>query len=370
MWSRGWVPRLSESPSIELPELDEVQVRYATRYRLRFALFVLVPVLLVAYFAARIVMVGPEPVAGPDTGQFLGWATAIVTTSTSAGLVARLMSEERLARTHPPLADAVPPLGRRAVKLVPLLVVLAIIAIGGLVPGRLMGAAIMAVGFVMLVVVTKIYQRSLSARRHEVPWDDPLGQHLAPVMEKCGFKPKKLVLLPNLVANALALPDGSALITTALRVIASDDEIAAIFAHEISHLKDGDVKKLLNRGQLARLPIAVIVALPTVLGRHSSFGPYLPPVAIGSIFLAVIAGNLWAARLSHMLEYKCDATAKSLGLGDELAAGLIKISRYTGLPANWIGLDRFTLSHPALAERVNRLTDGRLDLSKETAATA
>src|ERR1044072_7171311 len=114
MWSRGWVPRLSESPSIELPELDEVQVRYATRYRLRFALFVLVPVLLVAYFAARIVMVGPEPVAGPDTGQFLGWATAIVTTSTSAGLVARLMSEERLARTHPPLADAVPPLGRGA----------------------------------------------------------------------------------------------------------------------------------------------------------------------------------------------------------------------------------------------------------------
>lgn len=55
------------------------------------------------------------------------------------------------------------------------------------------------------------------------------------------------------------------------------------------------------------------------------------------------------------MEFKCDADAAKIGLGQDLANCLDKITRFMGQPPQWIGIDRFLLTHPSLDERIAHL---------------
>jgi heat shock protein HtpX len=207
----------------------------------------------------------------------------------------------------------------------------------------------------LLALATRLRVRSLTGKQHRIPWDGPLGKRVADVVSGYDMRPNNLILLPSLLANAFAMRDGSVIVTTAMRKIATDGEIAGIVAHELSHVRDGDVRKLGISRRIALLPVLAVFGFAVAFGLNGHYYDAEAPAVIGVVFLLGAAGSWLHARVSQRLEYKCDAAAVSMGLGPELASGLKKLSRYIGSPSHWVGVDHYLLTHPSLDRRLERI---------------
>lgn len=149
---------------------------------------------------------------------------------------------------------------------------------------------------------------------------------------------------PRLGANAMALPDGSVVVTDALvRLAGHDDEIMAVIAHEAGHIAHRHHLRALIQGSLT----ATLVTL--WLGDVSALAAAVPSV-------------LLTQRHSREAEHEADLHAahvlKAAGLSPEsLAAMLSRIE-----PKDTLDLatddptfTRYLDSHPGLSQRLERL---------------
>ena len=96
-------------------------------------------------------------------------------------------------------------------------------------------------------------------------------------------------------------------------------------------------------------------AMGYLLASYGFSAPYIIPTCLFTV-VAVFRPSMYLyQRTSRRLEFKCDAYAARLGYGLELASGLVNLHRVMGLPLRWVGVDRFTVTHPPLQDRLRAI---------------
>jgi heat shock protein HtpX len=179
-------------------------------------------------------------------------------------------------------------------------------------------------------------------------------------------------VIPSMTLNAFATgTPGNAVvgITEGLLRRLSLQELAGVLAHELSHVRNGDLAVMsladvMTRFTQALSYLAVILAifnLPAWLLGDAD----MPFAALLLLYLAPTIGSLLQLGLSRTREYDADLEAAEL-TGDPrgLASALDKLERYQGsfwedlmfpVPSRRIPQPSLLRSHPPTAERIERL---------------
>lgn len=176
--------------------------------------------------------------------------------------------------------------------------------------------------------------------------------------------PPRLWLLPQRPLQAVAAGTAASPgigVTRALVEALPPRELAAVLAHEISHVRDGDlfVLRLAAIAATATRAMAqagLIVALFAGLGAIGAH-PLLPLLLI----LSPVVADLLTLSLSRAREFLADAGAAELtGDPEALASALARLERIQGddferLAARGPGWLRWFRTHPTVAQRIAAL---------------
>jgi heat shock protein HtpX len=183
----------------------------------------------------------------------------------------------------------------------------------------------------------------------------------------------KVYIIPGKMPNAFATgrnPSHAAVAATeGILQILSDEELAGVMAHELTHVK--------NRDTLTSTVAATIVGAITLLGqmgRYNVSSRSRNPLILVALILFPIAGLLIRMAISRVREYAADeGGAKISGHPLGLANALNKLSQGVALnpitrgnPADshlFIvnpftgGLQNLLSTHPPMEERIRRLKE-------------
>jgi heat shock protein HtpX len=182
----------------------------------------------------------------------------------------------------------------------------------------------------------------------------------------------RVYVIPSMTLNAFAsgTPEKAVIgITEGLLRRLSLPELAAVLAHEISHVRNNDLAimglaDIMTRVTQALAYLAVFLAifnLPAFLKDESE----IPLMALVLLYLAPSVGSLIQLALSRTRELDADLEAVSLtGDPDALASALQKLERYYGhfwedmrlpVPGRRIPQPSLLRSHPKTEDRIARL---------------
>ncbi len=170
-------------------------------------------------------------------------------------------------------------------------------------------------------------------------------------------------------------------VTTGLVNLMDERELEGVLAHEVSHIRNRDVRLM----TLVAVLVGVIALLADILLRMAFFGggkrgsnPILTIVAFGALLIAPIAGVVIQLALSRRREYLADASAAEITNDAEgMALALRKLMRdqseirnasrstahmYIESPLNQASGPRASLSglfetHPPLEKRIAALEE-------------
>lgn len=144
----------------------------------------------------------------------------------------------------------------------------------------------------------------------------------------------------------------------------TEDEIIAVFAHEMGHNKHKDTLKLLGINILNVLLIVVslwaVVSLPEIYKDFGFDGVNygFAFVLAGSVCIAFISPfvGLFSSSLSRRFEYAADRFAAENGYGEALISGLKKLAKnsFACLTPHPVVV-ALTYSHPTISQRVEAL---------------
>jgi len=298
----------------------------------------------------------PDKESGPDVTTWFAVVLVAFVASLLGSMVVRIRQEISFLRKHPSFGDSLLPLKPRILSMIPLVIALALITTGFFIEDEAIQTIFCLFGIIAMMATNQMQSRQIRHARYQLPWDEALGSRIAEVVAQFGITPKQLILLPSFAANALAMHDGTVIVTSALRTIASPEEVAAVVAHELSHVRDGEGKKILGAQRLMYLCYCLVVGGAIVANLSAPLEPLMLPLLGFGLTPLTMGMNFLFCRFTRPMEFKCDADAARLGMGPDLASCLDKLTRFMGMPNRWIGLDRFLLTHPSLEERVARLT--------------
>jgi heat shock protein HtpX len=182
----------------------------------------------------------------------------------------------------------------------------------------------------------------------------------------------RVYVIPSMTLNAFAsgTPDNAVIgITEGLLQRLNLSELAGVLAHEISHVRNGDLAILgladiMTRTMQGLAYLAIFLAiynLPAIVKDEVEF----PLVALVLLYLAPTAGSLIQLALSRAREFDADLEAASLtGDPEGLASALQKLERYQGriwedlrlpVPGRRIPQPSLLRSHPKTEDRIARL---------------
>lgn len=340
-------PRILSGPGITLPTLEQNRADYEKGRQIRFGQWLLAVIGFI-YLLLRSQAQRSFASFSEINVDLVLAILGLITASWVLAVTWGYQRDRKFIAHHPEFSDCLQPLTQRIGGVFVMFSALFVI-IGALKFTDLLEIlAMVLAGLVVMILGKKVYMKALIASQVEIPLDSPLGIRVAEVISSFGFTPKRFVQLRSLVANGFAMEDGTVAITTTLRVLCTDEEIGAILAHELSHAKDRDPKKIQLRRYVALTSI-VIVATVTTLAQSLTLA--FPPTIICGVAATGPLNAFILAKLTQPLEFKCDRDTVQHGLGAELSSGLEKITCYAGLPARWSGWDRKTLTHPDLESR-------------------
>ena len=353
----AWVPWASVRRHLPRvgDDADEVQSAYERGYRRRLVLRALPPLLL-TWFVAR--AAGSRTLHAPpgfERAAFDSLCATFVLSAIGASFW-RYRWDRAFIRRHPEFAGSLQSLRLRLTSPV---IVLAAFTLLGIALSSQDTAAVfgcLAAALVVLFGGQRLALAALVRSRIELPLGSPFGRIVSATVERFGFAPKRAILIPSTVANAYALPDGTVMVTTALRAIASDEEIAAVLAHELSHARDRDAPRIRRTSLgvwLLTMAVAGLAAYGALL-LPAGEAFLIPIVTLAVATFLTLAGRLRAPYL-HRLEFKCDRAAAEIGYGPDLARCLTKLHRHMGMPVRWFGVERRLMTHPSLADRIEAL---------------
>lgn len=175
--------------------------------------------------------------------------------------------------------------------------------------------------------------------------------------------------VPNAFAFGRSISDGRVCVTQGIMNLLNEDELRAVLAHEISHIKNRDV---LTITLLSVIPIILYrVAINTLFyggGRRREGGANLALIGILAM-VAYFISNLLVLYASRIREYFADRGAVSLGCAPKnLATALYKLVYGSARAdkeslAQAAGLKAFFVNDPSQA--LNEIKELRqLDLDK------
>jgi Zn-dependent protease with chaperone function len=212
----------------------------------------------------------------------------------------------------------------------------------------------------VLLVWEHTYLRFWLWLHEATPLSDPaLAPRIETIVERAGIRAPELYRIGapgTRFVNALALPSitrPAIALGNALLELLEPDEVAAIYAHELSHIEQFS-PRVLRRYQLVnRILILLAVVIP-VLARA-----FVPTFAHWLILLwpvLMLTALLMRARKSQLRETESDLRAAALcGDAETVARALIKLHVHAFIPRRWpIDMER-EASHPSLARRIQAL---------------
>ncbi|MBM3613224.1 MAG: hypothetical protein FJX19_09700 [Alphaproteobacteria bacterium] len=216
-------------------------------------------------------------------------------------------------------------------------------------PGALGAAA--TLGLALLAAM------ALGQRRMAAPFDGPeadrrsapqLLRIAAAIAAQAGVPAPRLYIVESAAISACALADGTAAriaVSRALLQRLRPEELAAVLAHELAHVRARDSRRLgisallLGAGSLAVAPLLLALAAP-------EYG-FLPALAL---LLPLFLGAAWAQMaLCRAREFRADAVAAALcGHPHWIAVALDRVRDGDDGRAGFS-------SHPPVRERITRL---------------
>jgi len=252
---------------------------------------------------------------------------------------------------------------------------LLVAAIGWIFAGPVGIAWAVGLGAVLLVLGARASSSILLRLYHArpiTPREQPdLHAILAELADRAGLpRPPQLVYIPSRMIQAFTveLNEGPAIaVTDGLLRGLNAREIAAVLAHEIAHVRHGDIRIMTIADVVTKLTstfafagmVLVLISLPLYL-MGAAPAPWL---AVLLLVAAPTVAVLLQLALSRAREYDADHTAAVLsGDPQALASALVMLERYQGRPWEQMVMPGYRLpepsllrSHPATADRVARL---------------
>lgn len=214
----------------------------------------------------------------------------------------------------------------------------------------------LAVACPVLVVLLRLYiqwsVRRIGKRTVARPdWQDAL----ADVSNRTNVKLKQAYIVPYATANASVMPNGTVVVTKPAALALTQAELLAILAHEISHLKDRDIRKMQLARALAMTPLVITYALGLLPPRTHDHLLWTVAALCCCLPLMMSLSNACTGLVSRKMEFKCDQFAASHFPAEDFASALIKICRINGVPPEWPGGSGWLLTHPSTADRLRKL---------------
>ncbi len=230
------------------------------------------------------------------------------------------------------------------------------------------GISIFMASRISPAVVLKMY-KAQPVNRNEFPAGH---QILDQLVERSGLEHRPaLYIVPSNMMNAFAVGrrnNSVVAMTDKLVRAMSQRELAGIMAHEISHIRNEDIKVMAIADMVSRFTsmmstfgtFSLLANLPSVLFGGGTAVPWsVVVILIG----APTVGGLLQLALSRTREYDADLGAVMLtGDPDGLASALVKLEKAQGrpwegmiLPGGRVPAPSLLRTHPKTEDRLERL---------------
>ncbi len=197
----------------------------------------------------------------------------------------------------------------------------------------------------------------------------PAGHRIvAELARRAGLdNPPRLYVVPSRMMNAFAVgrrEDSAIAITDALARNMTTRELAGVLAHEVTHIRNEDIKVMSLADVVSRLTSTLsMVGIFAVIFNLTGFFPTVPWLGILAMIAAPSVGSLLQLALSRTREFDADYGAAMLtGDPDGLSSALHKLEyahrrrlEAMMLPAGRMAEPSMLRSHPPTEERVTRL---------------
>jgi heat shock protein HtpX len=216
--------------------------------------------------------------------------------------------------------------------------------------------------FNLLMLLISYYQgdrlilASLGSRPLNREEDRELFQIVENLAITAGLPRPRIYLIPDRALNALATGrdprHASLAITTGLRQMLTKSELEAVMGHELSHIKNYDIRLMLLAAALAgtMVLLADLLWRLTLTGRHDrrkNQNPLLLPLVVIALILAPLAAQLIKLAISRRREYLADADAALLTRYPEaLISALEKIAQQPTLAGRHAGIAHLFIYPP------------------------
>lgn len=205
----------------------------------------------------------------------------------------------------------------------------------------------------LLALAPRVWPRLVRAR----PLGEPEAGRIRALARRAGVRANRVSVIPwsrQRIANAMVVGYARPhiLVTDYLLVQCTPEEVEAVVAHELGHIR---LRHVWWRAALALLWIAVAGACSALLDRIGA----APPVwAVTGGWLVLLFGyfSLGVNAVGRRQELEADRYVATIGVDPRhLASALEKLAAVNALPRRWDRLFRPFQSHPSVAERVDRL---------------
>lgn len=232
------------------------------------------------------------------------------------------------------------------------------------------------VGLVLIVgprVAPEAIMRMYNARPLRPGSGEAIPRIVAALARRAGLETvPRVYVIPSEMMNAFAAgrrEDASIGLTTGLVNRLTTRELAGVLAHEISHIRNGDLWIMGVADMLSRLTlfmsyfaiVLVVMNLPLVLMGEA----HIPWSAVLLLYFAPTISAVLQLGLSRTREYDADLEGARLsGDPDGLASALMKLERIQGqfwetilMPGRKNPAPSLLRSHPKTEDRVARLRE-------------
>jgi heat shock protein HtpX len=257
-----------------------------------------------------------------------------------------------------------------------LLLAVSSMLIWGLVGLLITGATVAIIYLTSPRLPPSMLMRFYGARQVDTASGGQLGEILHALVERAALeRPPQLYIIPSMMLNAFAVGsqnNAAVALTEGLLRRLDTSEIAAVLAHEISHVKHNDLAvmglaDIMTRFTLGLSYVAAFLAMMNIFFLLTAGEAYISWIGILLLYLAPTLSSLLQLALSRTREYDADlGAARLIGNPHALASALHKLDRYTGrfwedlmfpVPGRRVPQPSLLRSHPTTEERIARLRE-------------